>query len=775
MVWLSNSNSNSDSSNNNVDDMATNTRNDRSSGAGGGGGRRHRSSRSILRGKDNIRQQNPDNQGTCISMRMQTNQNNQNRQQKEKSTSTPSTSYSASSSIQPTTVSVDNSHGHSNKGARLRRSYSSSSSASNSSLLYKIEEQKKSSGGHCSSPSILTMPSSSSSMHLPSLLPVSDHSYCGANATADGGYGSTTTCTTRSTNYSSNLSLDSSIGSFLDFSDEEDNDNDNDTSDNSSRSRCSSASSLDENEFNNSLLIETESPNSPNASWSSQHQPKQQQNMNSSRHGLIRRYSEPVLPQQQYPNSDKYNKHQDHHQWYNNMYHTRSSSSCDATTTTPTTATACYPPRWSSSSSSLSSSSISKISPNSIRRLSTAALSTSSISVVDAARKIVCQRRPFPIPPTFSSSCSTSSPITQTKRRTTTFFPNVTFTLQLIVLFVVVGLVFYSRSQAVFTADTLLKLRGEESIGLLKLHQIENHSLHIHELITQRLLRGQPQQEKEEQKTPTTTGDNDNDNDTNNDTNNLEQQYKQLIDMSSELRNHATVTTLQETIQETAIEEIINTYGEGPVKVVLEFDFNTNTNTDTDTDNNNMAATATATRIAIVLWPDTPHAAWTWLEQIQKSIWDGANLEWDTSSTMLQFKPESKTTTNTATQGATRSSTKKVDVNDDDDVGGHLEFIEQHPLSRDDYNDKHHGAWTVGLRETSSSSNLEMFINLSDNQRLYQHEATCVGKIIDGFDTLQRLVESTLIVTSTSPKTNVSVKSVAASHMTNQELEQIYR
>ncbi|OEU08369.1 hypothetical protein FRACYDRAFT_271810 [Fragilariopsis cylindrus CCMP1102] len=208
------------------------------------------------------------------------------------------------------------------------------------------------------------------------------------------------------------------------------------------------------------------------------------------------------------------------------------------------------------------------------------------------------------------------------------------------------------------------------------------------------------------------------------------------------------------------------------------------------------ATTATtATRIAIVLWPDTPHAAWTWLEQIQRNIWDGANLEWDTSSTMLQFKPEPKlpkttTSTNTVTKGTTRkrSSAKKVDVDDNDndnDAGGHLEFIEQHPMSRDNYNDdKHHGAWTVGLRETSSSSsssssdNLEMFINLSDNQSLYQHEATCVGKIIDGFDTLQRLVETTLIVSSsssTTTKTNVSVKSIAASHMTNQELEQIYR
>ena len=43
--------------------------------------------------------------------------------------------------------------------------------------------------------------------------------------------------------------------------------------------------------------------------------------------------------------------------------------------------------------------------------------------------------------------------------------------------------------------------------------------------------------------------------------------------MSSELKSHAKIMNLQQTIQETAIEEIVGTYGEGPVKVVLELDF----------------------------------------------------------------------------------------------------------------------------------------------------------------------------------------------------------
>ena len=34
-----------------------------------------------------------------------------------------------------------------------------------------------------------------------------------------------------------------------------------------------------------------------------------------------------------------------------------------------------------------------------------------------------------------------------------------------------------------------------------------------------------------------------------------------------------------------------------------------------------------------------------------------------------------------------------------------------------------------------------MYINLQDNSNLHKHE-TCVGKIIDGFDALQRLLEA---------------------------------
>jgi len=181
-----------------------------------------------------------------------------------------------------------------------------------------------------------------------------------------------------------------------------------------------------------------------------------------------------------------------------------------------------------------------------------------------------------------------------------------------------------------------------------------------------------------------------------------------------------------------------------------------------------------STKISIVLWPDTPHAAWTWLQQIQKEIWDGAYLQMDASSTIFQFKPP-KPNRRMRTTATTTNDADNADNAGDGGDDSYLEFIEQHPMIHDNEEyvknhdlDVNHGAWTVGLRETSmttsskrrkregkqhsndndndidNNNNLEMFINLSDNQHLYQHEATCVGKIIDGFDTLQRLLETTI-------------------------------
>jgi len=331
--------------------------------------------------------------------------------------------------------------------------------------------------------------------------------------------------------------------------------------------------------------------------------------------------------------------------------------------------------------------------------------------------------------------------------------------LQLILLSAIAVLVIWSRSQAALATDTLLRLRESESMGLLKLHRLESHSMHVHELIRNRLLRQNGKYEDMDDLEDLLDGEDpeeiiDPEDDP------LLDQYQQLTKMSSDLRNHAAVTTLQSTIQQMAIEEMTDIYGEGPVKVVIELDFG---DKPLDAQNNNNSRQAKHTHdmikgtfLSIVLWPDTPHAAWAWLEQIGRSVWDGSSIEWDPTSTHLQFQP----------------------TKDDPKDRGHLEFIEGHPSQEKSNPDMHHGAWTIGLRETlgedQEKGRLEMFINLANNEEERKHE-TCVGKIFDGFDALQRLLEGTEVTDGGDAITQVTVRSVSAMHMTHKEFGQIYR
>lgn len=387
-----------------------------------------------------------------------------------------------------------------------------------------------------------------------------------------------------------------------------------------------------------------------------------------------------------------------------------------------------------------------------------------------------------------SSTSSTAESDTLKKMNRRQCMANFLFSgvcLQLILLSVIALLVLWSRSQAALATDTLLRLRETESVSLLKLHMLESHSMHVHELMRNRILRENTRvddfqdllQDGEEP-----------DEANNNNDDPLRDQYRQLSQMAADLRNHAAVKTLQGTIQETAIDKMTHIYGEGPVKVVIELDFGdgdnrnppfiahktenrkkNNNNSNNNRQARNTQQMAKGSYISIVLWPDTPHAAWTWLEQIGRSVWDGSSIGWDPSSTLLQFQP----------------------TKDDPLDRGHIEFVEDHPRQEDSNPDMHHGAWTIGLRETLSSGNgagddeslsssssnpnrLEMFINLSNNREQRKHE-TCVGKIFDGFDALQRLLERTELTEDGDARTKVTVKSVSAMHMTHKEFAYIYR
>lgn len=330
---------------------------------------------------------------------------------------------------------------------------------------------------------------------------------------------------------------------------------------------------------------------------------------------------------------------------------------------------------------------------------------------------------------------------------------------QLLLLLGIAILVVWSRSQAAFASDTLLRLKETESMGLLKLHRLESHSMQVHELMRNRILRESGRSKDTDDLEDLFDGE-DPEGVSDPEDDPLLNQHQQLAKMALDLHKHADITKLQSTIQETAIDEIVSTYGEGPVKVVVELDFDDKVTSSRTNKNYNqgrgISAMAKGTYISIILWPDTPHAAWTWLEQIQRSIWDGSFVRLNPTSTLLQFGPT------------------KADPKD----RGHLEFVEGHNFQEKSNPDMHHGAWTIGMREAisddHSKSHLEMFINLADNREERKHE-TCIGKIFDGFDALQRLLEGVEVTQDGDTNTNVSVKSVSAMHMTHHELQQIYR
>lgn len=306
--------------------------------------------------------------------------------------------------------------------------------------------------------------------------------------------------------------------------------------------------------------------------------------------------------------------------------------------------------------------------------------------------------------------------------------------VQIVVIFCIIMLVVHSHVGADFSMETLRKLRQEESLGLLQLQKIERHSLTLHENVRKRL-----------QGTGVLAED---------EIDPLEPQHRQLEKMTSEIENQ--VVSLQKRIQTAARKQIIQAYGEGPVKVVIELDFGDSGNAPFD----EVSDASTSSQISIAMLPETPSSVWTVLEQVGRNIWDGAGLQWDTSSNVLLIRPAE-----TDTSAKSRR----------------LEFVEHHPSDPRTNPGFHHGPWTVGLRESMEENieddeiignSLELFVNLADNREAFKHE-TCIGKILDGFYALQRLLEATSVKEGNAI-TNVKVKTITAMHITNHELNQIF-
>ena len=323
---------------------------------------------------------------------------------------------------------------------------------------------------------------------------------------------------------------------------------------------------------------------------------------------------------------------------------------------------------------------------------------------------------------------------------------------QILVLVATIFLIVQCSSCADFATSTLQRLRDEESFRILQLHTIEQQSLMLHNSIRRRLHKaGMVVDDKNEE-----------------DDYPLESQRLQLEEMTNELDEQ--VTALRHEIQQNARKNIIQTYGEGPIKVVIGFEFST---TDESTGSRSAAATYESfgqkeSSISILLYPDTPYTSWVWLEQIERNVWDGSTIEWDSLGGELHVSP---------------SQPNHLER-------GLLEFVEYHVGKQTDLSDssqyrygnnkkpRNHEAWTVGLRqsillpidETGSQpeKGLEMFINLSNDQKIHKH-GTCIGILIDGFDALQRLLMA--MRRDERKFESVRINKISAMHIAHSELK----
>lgn len=284
--------------------------------------------------------------------------------------------------------------------------------------------------------------------------------------------------------------------------------------------------------------------------------------------------------------------------------------------------------------------------------------------------------------------------------------------LQVIIVLAVTALVWESHHKALFAAEQLKQFKDEESLLLMHLQKIEQQSIQLHENLSRLAQIG--------------TGGrligNTNGGDSGGkvDFDLIHKQTQQLYQMEEEL-NHE-VKTLQTRIQQSARNHIIQEFGEGPVQIIFELDFGSNSDK------------TLPNKISILLWHDTPHAAWTILEQIGRNIWDGAEFQWTQGHIIDTFPHES------------------------DPMGSKIEFLEQ----------SHHGheAWTVGVHESDTGA-MGMYINLQDNTNVHKHE-TCVGKVIDGFDALQQLLEATRSQRDEAA-VPIKVRKASAMHVTIKE------
>jgi hypothetical protein len=189
-------------------------------------------------------------------------------------------------------------------------------------------------------------------------------------------------------------------------------------------------------------------------------------------------------------------------------------------------------------------------------------------------------------------------------------------------------------------------------------------------------------------------------------------------DIAAVKRSHTEVDrevhALQEFLQQGARQEIMERYGSGSVHVNLDL---------------GLVGEDGPKALTIELFEETPHANWVFLQQILQGDWKDSKFIWHPAH-MILATPAHATNTK-------------------------LEFVEK--------SFHKHQAWTVGLTPSENGS-YNFFVNLLDNGEAHEGDV-CLGKIVGGFDALQRLMH--VPITTKSGHTDfldppVTITSIAA-------------
>eukprot|EP00797_Seminavis_robusta_P003314 Sro1206_g252390.1 n/a (341) ;mRNA; r:25237-26259 len=328
---------------------------------------------------------------------------------------------------------------------------------------------------------------------------------------------------------------------------------------------------------------------------------------------------------------------------------------------------------------------------------------------------------------------------------------NLTQILQMAIFLLVTFLLYDSHHKGNLIAARLKEFKSEEAMLFLHLHRIEQQSIQLHEALQRFDSTKSNNNNNQNAPIPPTSNENNIPNkslarDTNNnrqpqqqgqqqqapniDSALIQKQTQQLMQMEEELSHE--VRTLQTRIQHSAVRSIVHEYGEGPVQVIWE-----------------VLLDGVTSKVSILLWHDTPHAAWTWLEQISKKQWDGSQIHLANNRIM-------------------NVGSVYTDVSEQ----SRLDFIER--------SQQRHEAWTVGLAEpqqhgssTGTGGGLQVFINLQDNTEFSKHNV-CIGKVFDGFDVLHKMVEKSRQMQEAAGGGQqglapITIRTARASHLTNRE------